>query len=68
MNLRTDLFFLLIDTCYHHGHFKMTSRIYETMLRFECVSDNRIKLRYFEHQKKENRNKNKAEKKVKKVA
>jgi hypothetical protein len=49
MNFKTDLFFLLMDTCYHDGHFRMTSRIYFTMIVFGSLADNRIKLRYFEH-------------------
>ena len=55
MNLRQeqDLFFRIIDACYLHGHFKMTNRVYEMMLRFNIPASNQIKLRFYEHSRKE---------------
>lgn len=46
-NLKTDLFFLLIDACYNHASYKISSIIYETMIRYDVAPDNRIKLMQF---------------------
>ena len=46
----TELFALIIDTCYKDGEFKMTKKVYETMRRYETPPNNGILLRYFNQQ------------------
>lgn len=47
-NLKTDLFYLLISTVYHHSTYKTLSMIFDTMNSYEIVPDNRIKLMQFD--------------------
>lgn len=51
--LRTDLFFLLIDACYHHASYKIASTVYDTMVRYDVAPDNRIKLMQFNQRKED---------------
>lgn len=44
-----DLFYVMINTTCKHAEFKCTKKLYELLVKFEYVADNRIKLRYFNH-------------------
>jgi len=48
-----DLFFLLIETSYRHGTFKMTQKIFDTLKRYDLQADARITYRYQQHMSKE---------------
>jgi len=50
-NFKSDLFYLLIHTCYHNSTFKISHTIYETMNQHEVIPDNRIKLMHFDHRR-----------------
>lgn len=49
INLKVDLFVLLIEACFKFGTFKMTRVVYEVMQRYQIIPDNRIRLIHFEH-------------------
>lgn len=66
-NLRTDLFYLLIEICYRHASYKMAHTIYETMCRYDVVPDNRIKLLHFDHRQEDIKAQRKIEKKDKRA-
>lgn len=51
----TKIFFLIIDTCYRHGMFKMTKRVYESMRSCHILPSNAIFRCFFQHQKSEQR-------------
>ena len=44
---------MIIDTCYRHGMFKMTKRVYESMRSCRILPSNAIFRCFFHHQKKE---------------
>lgn len=50
---KTDLYFLMINTSFKHVDFRITKNLYETMVRFQIPIDNRIKMAYFLHFKKD---------------
>lgn len=49
----TEIFYLIIDTCYRYGMFKMTRRVYESMRSCRILPSNAIFRCFFHHQKKE---------------
>ena len=51
----TEIFYLIIDTCYRYGMFKMTRRVYESMRSCRILPSNAIFRCFFHHQKKEQR-------------
>jgi hypothetical protein len=53
INLKVDMFYLLIEACYKNGTFKMTQKVYETMERYEILPDNRIRLMHFDHHRQD---------------
>lgn len=55
-NLKVDLFYLLMETCYHHSTYKVSNAIYDTMCRYDVTSDNRIKLMHFDHRREDIKN------------
>lgn len=52
-NLKVDLFFLLIYTCYHNSSYKISKKIYDTMCQYDVLPDNRIKLMHFDHRRED---------------
>ena len=50
-NLKTDLFYLMIDACYHYSSYKISHTIFETMQQYDVQPDNRIKLMHFDHRR-----------------
>jgi pentatricopeptide repeat protein len=49
----TEIFYMIIDTCYKYGMFKMTKRVYDAMRLCRILPSNAIFQCYFQHQKKE---------------
>ena len=47
-NLKLDLFTLLMETCYYYSTYKIANTIFETMFRYGCVPDKRIKQLHFD--------------------
>lgn len=43
----------MINTSFKHVDFRITKNLYETMVRFQIPIDNRIKMAYFLHFKKD---------------
>lgn len=52
-NLKADLFYLLMETCYHHSTYKISHILYETMCRYDVVPDNKIKMLHFDHRRED---------------
>jgi hypothetical protein len=50
---KTDLYFLMINTSFNTVDFRITKNLYDTMVRFQIPIDNRIKMAYFLHFKKD---------------
>lgn len=48
-NFRSDLFYVLIRSCYYHSSFKVCDAIFQQMMQLEAMIDNRIKLMHFDH-------------------
>ena len=46
-NLKVDLFYRLIESCYQHSNYKTLNVLYETMCRYDVQPDNRIKQMHF---------------------
>ena len=45
----TEIFYLIIDTCYRYGMFKMTRRVYESMRSCRILPSNAIFRCFFHH-------------------
>jgi hypothetical protein len=52
-----DMFYLIIEACFHHGDFRMTKNVYETMERLLVRTNQRIQYLYYLHERKDNLNK-----------
>lgn len=49
LSLGSDLFYLLMETCFQHLPYKSTHIIFETMVRLGAKVDYKVKLVHFEH-------------------
>lgn len=47
-NLKTDLFYQLMETCYYHSTYENAYSIYTMMDRYDVLPDNAIKFMMFE--------------------